>query len=250
MDLDASAVGNHEFDQGFADLADRVIGDPRNAQWDYLGANVYQSDGTTPALPEYALYARDGLTVGVIGAVTQETPALVSPGGVAGLVFGDPVDAVNRVAAQLSDGNPANGEADVLVATYHEGAPTGEPATLESQVAASPVFAKIVNETSPLVDAIFTGHTHVPYAWEGPVPGQPGVTRPIVQTGSYGDRVGEVALDHRHGHRHGDRAHAAHSSLAPRPPPATPDRDLPAGGGGQRHRRRPRSANADTVGSR
>ena len=49
----------------------------------------------------------DGLTVGVIGAVTEETPALVSPGGIAGLDFGDPVDAVNRVADQLTDGDDA-----------------------------------------------------------------------------------------------------------------------------------------------
>jgi 2',3'-cyclic-nucleotide 2'-phosphodiesterase (5'-nucleotidase family) len=194
LDLDASAVGNHEFDQGYADLTNRIVGNPRNAQWDYLGANVYEADGVTPALPEYSLVRRDGLTVGIIGAVTQETPALVSPAGVAGLVFGDPVDAVNRVAAQLSDGNQANGEADVIVASYHEGAPNGDPATLESQIAASTVFAKIVNQTSPDVDVIFNGHTHKPYAYAGPVPGQPGVTRPIVQAGEYGSLLGEVKL--------------------------------------------------------
>ena len=81
-----------------------------------------------------------------------------------------------------------------IVAAYHEGAPTGDPATIESQVATSPVFANIVNGTSPLVNAIFTGHTHVPYAWEGPVPGEPGVTRPIVQTGAFGDRIDQVTL--------------------------------------------------------
>ena len=35
--LDVSAVGNHEFDQGFADLMDRVM---PLALWEYLGANV------------------------------------------------------------------------------------------------------------------------------------------------------------------------------------------------------------------
>ena len=67
----------------------------------------------------------DGVTVGVIGAVTEETPSLVSPGGITELDFGDPVDAVNRVAAQLTDGDAANGEADVLVASFHEGAGEG-----------------------------------------------------------------------------------------------------------------------------
>ena len=50
IDVDASAVGNHEFDKGWADLRDRVIGPSasRNATWDYLGANVYPKGTTTP----------------------------------------------------------------------------------------------------------------------------------------------------------------------------------------------------------
>ena len=49
--------------------------------------------------------------------------------------------------------------------TAHAGGGSRQPA------ARSPT---IVNETSPTVDAIFTGHTHQQYAWDGPVPGQPG----------------------------------------------------------------------------
>ena len=37
LELNASAVGNHEFDKGFADLTDRVIAGGTNATWDYLG---------------------------------------------------------------------------------------------------------------------------------------------------------------------------------------------------------------------
>jgi len=36
--------------------------------------------------------------VGVIGGVTQQTPSLVSPEGIASLDFGDPVLAANRVS--------------------------------------------------------------------------------------------------------------------------------------------------------
>lgn len=196
LDLKVSAVGNHEFDLGFADLRDRVIAGGTNAKWAYLGANVYDSTTGVPVLPEYAVLDMAGVKVGVIGVVTDETPALVSPSGVAGLTFGDPVEAVNRVAAQLSDGNTANGEADVIVAEYHDGAGAGlsDGATFEQEVAAGGTFADIVNLTSGQVDAIFTGHTHKEYAWDGPVPGQPGRTRPIVQTGSYGDRIGKVVL--------------------------------------------------------
>lgn len=202
LDLRASAVGNHEFDKGYTDLVNRIMkpasdANPRGgAAWDYLGANVYRKGTTEPALPEYSIQQVGGLRVGVIGAVTEETSTLVSPDGIAELEFGDPVDAVNRVAAQLTDGDESNGEADLLVAEYHEGASEGTPdgATLEQEVAAGGAFAKIVNGTSAKVSAIFTGHTHKQYAWDAPVPGVEGKTRPILQTGNYGENVGKVKL--------------------------------------------------------
>ena len=196
LDLKASAVGNHEFDQGLNDLTGRV---EDQADFDYLGANVYRKDTTEPVLDEYSIQCVDGtgddceggVRVGVIGAVTQETPSLVSPGGITSVDFGDPVEAVNRVAAQLTDGDESNGEADVLVAEYHEGAGAGEPegSSLEAELAASPVFSKIVKETSPKVSAIFTGHTHKKYAWEYN-------GRPIVQTGDYGSNIGQIVLEY------------------------------------------------------
>ena len=186
LDLSASAVGNHEFDKGLEDLTGRV---DAAAGFPYLGANVYKKGTTEPALDEYVVLDAAGLRVGVIGAVPVETPTLVSPDRIADLTFGDPVEAVNRVAAQLSDGNLTNGEADVIVAEYHEGAVEGQPedATLEEQVAAGGAFADIATNTSDEVDAIFTGHTHKQYTWHDG-------TRPIVQTGSYGETIGKVTL--------------------------------------------------------
>lgn len=193
MGLDASAVGNHEFDRGFADLTDRVgvDGESGLADFDYLGANVYGEDGA-PALPEYTLLEADGVTVGVVGVVTQETSSLVSPSGIAGLTFGDPVEATNRVVGELTDGT--GDEADVIVLLAHEGAPEGEATTtLEEQLAQDTAFAHIVEDVSPEVDAIFTGHTHQTYAWEAPVPGTD-ETRPVIQTGSYAADLGRIVL--------------------------------------------------------
>jgi 5'-nucleotidase len=189
LEAKASAVGNHEFDKGFADLTGRVSS---SAKFPYLGANVYAKGTTTPALPEYTVVQSGGLRVAVIGVVTQETPALVSPGGVGSLDFGDPTDAVNRVAAKIK----AENLADVIVAEYHEGAGAGTPdgATLEQEIAAGGPFAKLVTQTSADIAAIFTGHTHKEYAWDGPVPGQPGKTRPVLQTGNYGENVGLIDL--------------------------------------------------------
>jgi 5'-nucleotidase len=195
LGLDASAVGNHEFDKGFADLTDRVIGPDgdRNAQWDYLGANVYEKGTTTPALPEYAEFDLDGIDVAVVGAVTEETKSLVSPGGITQIDFGDPVEAVNRVAGELSDGDDSNGEAQVIIASFHSGAAVGAGSTYEAEVAKGGEFADMAS-LDPAVDVIFNGHTHQTYAWDAPVPGEPGVTRPILQTGSYGTNVGQVSL--------------------------------------------------------
>ncbi len=210
--LNASSVGNHEFDKGYTDLTTRVINGPAgqatdacpaiggtqtpgtNAKWSYLGANVYLKGTTTPALPEYATFVVNGVTIGVVGAVTAETPALVSPGGITQIDIGDPVAAVNRVADQLTDGNPANGEADVLVAEFHEGAPDGTK-SLNDNIAASPAFADIVNNSSPKFAVLFTGHTHQAYVYDAPVTnGATGSTRPALQTGSYADHIGKVVL--------------------------------------------------------
>ncbi|WP_222593521.1 5'-nucleotidase C-terminal domain-containing protein [Aeromicrobium flavum] len=192
LDLAVSAVGNHEFDRGFADLTGRVAD---RADFPYLGANVRLKADGSAALPASETYTVNGLEVAVIGAVTQETPTLVTPTGIANLDFTDPVDAVNDEVERL-EALPAADQPDVIVAAYHEGAGAGTPdgSSLAQEVAAGGAFADIVNGTDPSVDAIFTGHTHKAYAWDAPVPGQSGVTRPVIQTGSYGENIGKVTL--------------------------------------------------------
>ena len=123
--IEASTVGNHEFDKGWTDLAGRVV--PKASGFDYLGANVYERGTTTVAAPlqEYTVVEKAGVRIGIVGVVTADLPSLVSPGGISNLTIGDPVAAVNRVTAQLLDGNAANGEADVVLASLHEGAGLG-----------------------------------------------------------------------------------------------------------------------------
>ncbi|MEL5991456.1 ExeM/NucH family extracellular endonuclease [Microbacterium phosphatis] len=192
LGLATSAVGNHEFDQGYSDLAGRV---EEAADFGLLGANVYVTGTEDPALDEYQVVDVDGVDVGFVGVITQETPTLVSPAGVADLDFGDPVDALNRVTDELLDGDAANGEADLVVALVHDGAGAGlvEGATLEQEVAQGGTFASIVNDTDARVAAILTGHTHKQYAWDAPIAGTD-ETRPIIQTGNYGENLGHVSL--------------------------------------------------------
>ncbi|HEY3530120.1 MAG TPA: 5'-nucleotidase C-terminal domain-containing protein [Nocardioides sp.] len=195
--LDASSVGNHEFDKGWDDLKNRILGgdvnNPTNASWNYLGANVYSKGTTDPVLPAYETYDVGGITVGVIGAVTQETSSLVSPGGIADLTFGPVVPAINRVAGELSDGDTTNGEADVIVAVVHAGAVDGTKG-YDEEVAQGGEFADMANNLDPEVNVVFQGHTHQKYVYDAPVTGGDTATRPMLQTGSYGSNIGQVVL--------------------------------------------------------
>lgn len=122
--LDLGAVGNHEFDQGFADLTDRVTPRFGGSQFS-LGANVYQKGTQTPALAPYVIEEVGGVKVAFIGVVTADTAAMVTPTGIADIEFGDMLEAANRVAAEVES------LADVTVLLAHDGhpAPTCEAIT-------------------------------------------------------------------------------------------------------------------------
>ncbi|MFI7675804.1 ExeM/NucH family extracellular endonuclease [Actinophytocola sp. NPDC049390] len=186
MGLDAAAVGNHEFDKGFADLSGRVTD---RADFPYLGANVYR--GEERVLPAYDVRTVAGVRVGIVGVVTEQTASLVSPDGIAGLTFRDPVAEADAVAGQLKDGDEGNGEADVVVLLAHEGAATeniGSVADLQND----PVFGDFTRAGAD-IDAILSGHTHQPYAFQIPVPGTDR-TRPVLQAEDYGVKLGKVTL--------------------------------------------------------
>lgn len=184
--LDASALGNHEFDKGTSDLNNRVI---PAAKFPYLSANLYKKGTTTPAYQPYSLKTVDGITVGFIGADTEELHSLVSPAGIADLDVGAIVPAVNRVADQLSDGDQSNGEADVIVLLVHEGATTSAASSATDDSA----FGKINKGVDANVDAIVAGHTHVVFDQDVAVPGTSG-TRPVIEAGKYGENYGHLDI--------------------------------------------------------
>ena len=185
--LDASAAGNHEFDKGADDLVGRLSD---AADFPFLAANVFRNGA--PLIDKSAIFTVGGIKVAVVGAVTQETLALVSPGGMQGVSITDPTEAINTTVSEL-EALPAEQKPDVIVASIHEGAPDGAQ-TYDYEVAHSTAFKKIAEQTSPDVDAIFMGHTHQAYTYDAPIPGQAGKTRPLIQTGNYGTNVGNIKL--------------------------------------------------------
>jgi len=186
MGLDASAFGNHEFDRGRADVDDRIL---PAANWDYLSANIYDRATGLPAYDEYYLQDFEGVTVGFIGAMTEELPSLVSPAGIETLEVKPVVPEVNRVADTLSDGDESNGEADVIVLLVHEGAAT---TNIASATDSSP-FGQIVTGANANVDAIISGHTHLAYDHEIPIPGTDRV-RPVISSGQYGENFSHTSI--------------------------------------------------------
>ncbi|WP_156761217.1 bifunctional metallophosphatase/5'-nucleotidase [Microbacterium karelineae] len=189
--LDVSTVGNHEFDKGFADLTDRVIPFYQQFNTEYdgygndlaLGANVYHVGTTDPALQEYAIREVDGVTIGFIGTITADTETLVSPAGIEMLDFGDQVEAVNRVAAEIDD------QVDVTILLTHSGAEmSGDDAATCEQIASEQTeFGSLVRDASPAVDAIFSGHTHQGYPCE--IDG-----RPVLQGNDYGSTLAKLDI--------------------------------------------------------
>jgi 5'-nucleotidase len=182
--LDTSSFGNHEFDQGRTDVDTRI--EPAT-NWNYTASNLYNASNGSPAYPGYYLREFDGVKVGFIGAVTEELPSLVSPAGIESLVVGGVVESVNRVAGDLTDDDPTNGDADVLVLLIHEGAVS----TAVGSVTDDSAFGQIVKGVD--VDAIVSAHTHLPYDHEVPI-GPDAQVGPVISTGQYGERFGHLNL--------------------------------------------------------
>ncbi|WP_396645499.1 choice-of-anchor I family protein [Microbacterium sp.] len=184
--LDVSAVGNHEFDRGFADLTDRVLPEYGGGQFG-LGANVYKKGTKEPVLDEYAIEEVDGVRVAFIGTVTPDTATMVDPAGIAGIEFGDQLEAADRVADEITAGDLA----DVIVLLTHSGAATSNDC---ADVAADRAgFGALATDASPAIDAIVSAHTHQTYACDLPIAGTDR-TRPVIQASEYGKAMGRLSL--------------------------------------------------------
>jgi 5'-nucleotidase len=189
MDLDVSAVGNHELDQGYDDLVDRVMAPESEANphggaaWQYVAANIEEPAGADDIAESWTTEV-GGVTVGFVGAVTEDLPSLVSPDGIAGLTVTDIVDATNAEAATLTAAG-----ADVVVLLVHEGAPDTDCVD-----APDSAWGRIVQGVSPDVDAIVSGHTHLNYSCQYPVAAWGSRTRPVVSAGQYGAFLNQLTF--------------------------------------------------------
>jgi 5'-nucleotidase len=197
MGLDLNAVGNHEFDQGVAELQ-RLIGGgcattPRGevatcanpagrydgARFPFIAANVVDAADRS-LLASTWVTAVDGIKVAFIGAVTRSTPGIVMPTGIRGLRFLAEAEAINREArALLKQGVQA------LVAVIHEGGQADGGFNGCDQPTGA-VF-DIVRALDPAIDVVLSAHTHRGYNCR--IDG-----RVVIQGASYGRLVSVVDL--------------------------------------------------------
>jgi len=182
LGLDFNAVGNHEFDEGKAELKRMQTGgchpsDPNSCQgaavgtpvpfegadFKFLAANVVETANGKTLFPPYAIKAIGGTRVAFIGMTLKETPTIVTPTGVAGLEFKDEAASVNALIPKLR----ARG-IEAVVVLIHQGGTipvTQSAATInacDGGLAGSPIKT-IVNQLDDEVDLVISGHTHQAY---------------------------------------------------------------------------------------
>lgn len=171
LGLALSAVGNHEFDEGPAELQRLQNGGchPQDgckgrteftgAGFQYLAANVIDEATNQPIFPGHAVREFGGVRVGFIGLTLEATPTLLIPSFRKGLRFLDEADAINReVEILLADG------VEALVVLIHEGGTLTDAAA--GCASLSGEIVDILPRLHAEVDVVISGHTHNAYDCE------------------------------------------------------------------------------------
>jgi 5'-nucleotidase len=164
MGFDVGTVGNHEFDEGGAEMLRLLRGgqrtdgpraftsDPswRGASYPYIAANTVERDSGKLVLPPYEVVERAGVRVGFIGVTTEDTPKWLLPEHRRDYRFTDISDAVNRWVSELRRRG-----IEAIVVLAHSGAFQKGPEAA----------GEILDETTEMddaVDVVVAGHTHSP----------------------------------------------------------------------------------------
>lgn len=168
--LDYASVGNHEFDEGAAELL-RIQnggchpvdgcadGNPyRGAGFQYLSANAFKTATGKPLMAPYAIHKVQGVKVGFIGMTLEGTPQIVSQQGVAGLTFADEAETANRYARELRRKG-----VETIVVLLHEGGAQAATGGINDCVGMTGPIVDIANRMDPSIDVVVSGHTHQAY---------------------------------------------------------------------------------------
>jgi 5'-nucleotidase len=201
MQLDVSSVGNHEFDEGVTELLRMQDGgchpvdgcyfpdEPYpGADFQWLAANVVnETTGDTP-LPPYWVEQFKNVKVGFIGMTLEATDTLVAAAGIQGWDFLDEAETANALVPILK----AQGVEAIVVLLHEGGSQTPPPGDVDACVGITGPIVAINDALDPEIDAMITGHTHLPYNCL--LPDADGQPRIVTSAYSYGRVVTELNL--------------------------------------------------------
>ena len=201
LGLDVSSVGNHEFDEGVTELLRMQNGGCHpvdgcyfpdqpyaGADFPWLAANVVNETTGKTALPPYWIKRFNNVKIGFIGMTLEATNTLVAAAGIQGWEFKDEVDTANALVPKLR----AKGVQAIVVLLHEGGSQTPPPGDVDACVGISGPIVAINAGLDPAIDAIISGHTHLPYNCMLPDPA--GHDRFVTSAYSYGRVVTEMNL--------------------------------------------------------
>ncbi len=173
LGYDVSAIGNHEFDNGIAELARRL----RNADFQVVCANYDFSDTELKELIKpYVIVEKAGKKIGIIGLITELTN-LVSKNNIKGMIHLDPIETANKWAGYLKKKEGC----DMVIVLSHLGYYDGD-----SDVKLA--------RNSKNIDIIIGGHSHTFLKSEKIYQNLDGKDVVIVQAGAHGEYVGRLDI--------------------------------------------------------
>ncbi|TCM47069.1 bifunctional UDP-sugar hydrolase/5'-nucleotidase [Kribbella sp. VKM Ac-2568] len=208
MGLDATSVGNHEFDEGWHELLRMQTGgclddgdglnnqnscpDPKaefeGAKFDYLSANVFFENTQRTLLDPYTVKKfKNGQKIAFIGMTLEATPNIVTKAGVEGLTFKDEVETANALVPKLKEQGIQS-----IVVLLHEGGLPSDPRAFNSCPGISGPITDIAKNLDPAIDAIISGHTH--QAYNCSINDPAGKPRLVTSASSFGKIFTEVRL--------------------------------------------------------
>ena len=207
LGLDITSVGNHEFDKGRDELlrkqsggcfpltvdgskgkvgVDTCMNDGKfaGAKYKYLAANVIDQKTSTTLFPPYEIRRVGGVDIAFIGLTLKDTPSVVTPSGVAGMIFIDEVETVNKLVPELK----AKGVASIVVLMHQGGFTNASTVNDKTCPGLNGDIVELTDRLNSAIDVVISGHTHMEYV----------CTRPdgklLTQSGFYGSVVTKIDL--------------------------------------------------------
>ncbi|WP_243357360.1 5'-nucleotidase C-terminal domain-containing protein [Bacillus litorisediminis] len=159
MGFDVGTIGNHEFDEGIAELERMVNGGTHpdgkgSPEYDgmnfpVIAANAFDKSTGELILEPYYVAEVAGQKIGFIGVVTTETPDMIIRTGNENLEITSEVEAINKYAKELKD----QGVQSIVVLAHN---PVSQDGPQEGTTDAAYIAENVDDE----VDVIFAAHNH------------------------------------------------------------------------------------------